>query len=223
MYPMRRIGTSVVIVVLFASIAGCSSGATEQEDGASTPTPGLASRPPTVATPLPSASSTVLSILQPAINRVVPAGFTLVPSSSGVLDLDGAADLAADPGKERSALKRNGFVRAYRLVWTRNNEASIAVLGYEFRAASGAASFERYSVNDAVRNHGADRFDVPEVGGATGLLFVDNPQQPSSYVRAVTFVRAGLRFGVSAGKATDPDRASVVRLAEVLDRVVAAS
>jgi hypothetical protein len=155
--------------------------------------------------------------MESAINRVIPGGFSVVASGSGVLDLEGAAALATDPAKERSALKRNGFVRAYLRVWTRNNEASIAVLGYEFRTAEGAASYERYTVDDAVKNYGASRFDVPQVEAATGLRFVDNPEQPSRYVKAVTFVRGAIRFGISAAKATDPDTASVIRLADALD------
>lgn len=218
---MRRIGRPLIVVVLFAAIAACSGRANERAGGDSTATPStsLPSRAPSVATPLPSATSTVLSALERAINRVVPAGFSLVASGSGVLDVEGAAALAQDPAKEKAALQRNGFVRAYSLLWTRNNEASIAVLGYEFRASQGAATYERYTVDDAVKNSDAERFDVPDIEAATGLRFVDNPQQPGWYVRAVTFVRGAIRFGVSAGKPTDPDTESVIRLAEALEAV----
>jgi hypothetical protein len=202
---MKRFGIAALLLVLLGSSLACGSrnSGAQPKPSATTPTPGTTAEGT-------AKRSKIVSV----VNQMVVEGFTHEPSGSGIHDLEAAASLAENASQERAALERNGFVRAYVMLW-RQKDVRIAVLAYEFRTPSGAVAFERYTVDDARRNHGATLFPVDAVKDATGQTQRD--ESDNLTLKAVTFTRDTVRYGVAIGASKTPSTSQVIGLARVLD------
>jgi hypothetical protein len=100
-----------------------------------------------------------------------PPGYQAVPigtGGTGALTASDAANLFADPSKERQVLDCNGFQTGYLKAWNASNpNRGISVKLYEFSGANGATAFRNTDERSTAAAAGAVRKDF---GGDTTVI-----------------------------------------------------